>query len=81
MFASNPFKINLITNKVPNGSKTTVYRCGPLIDLCMGPHVPNTGRIKAFATTKYSGTNWLGQTSNGKHYIHTVHIQYIEYRV
>ena len=40
------------------GGMTTVYRCGPLIDLCMGPHVPNTGRIKAFATTKYSGISW-----------------------
>jgi len=45
MFADNPFKVSLITNKVPDGSKTTVYRCGPLIDLCMGPHLPNTGII------------------------------------
>jgi threonyl-tRNA synthetase len=61
MFSSNPFKVNLITNKVPDGAKTTVYKCGPLIDLCMGPHLPNTGKIKAFATIKTSGTNWLGQ--------------------
>ena len=52
MFRSNPFKVALITNKVPEGSMTTVYRCGPLIDLCMGPHVPHTGKIKAFAATK-----------------------------
>ena len=45
MFAENPFKVSLITNKVPDGSKTTVYRCGPLIDLCMGPHLPNTGNL------------------------------------
>ena len=64
MFASNPFKTALITNKVPEGAMTTVYRCGPLIDLCMGPHVPNTGKIKAFAVTKSSATNWLGQTPN-----------------
>lgn len=64
MFRSNPFKVALITNKVPEGSMTTVYRCGPLIDLCMGPHVPNTGKIKAFAATKSSSTNWLGQTTN-----------------
>ena len=36
MFASNPFKTSLIEAKVPAGSKTTVYRCGELIDLCMG---------------------------------------------
>lgn len=64
MFATNPFKVNLIKNKVPEGSLTTVYRCGSLIDLCMGPHIPNTGRIKAFATTKTSSTNWLGQVKN-----------------
>ncbi len=64
MFRHNPFKVSLITNKVPEGSKTTVYRCGPLIDLCMGPHLPNTGRIKAFAAVKTSSTNWLGQVTN-----------------
>lgn len=64
MFAANPFKVNLIRNKVPDGSKTTVYRCGPLIDLCMGPHLPHTGKIKAFASVKSSSTNWLGQVTN-----------------
>jgi threonyl-tRNA synthetase len=64
MFAQNPFKANLIANKVPEGSVTTVYRCGALIDLCMGPHLPHTGAIKAFATVKSSATNWLGQVTN-----------------
>jgi hypothetical protein len=39
---------------VPDGTKSTVYRCGPLIDLCRGPHVPNTGNIKAFSVLKVS---------------------------
>jgi threonyl-tRNA synthetase len=43
MFENNPFKVSLITNKVPDGAKTTVYRCGDFIDLCMGPHLSNTG--------------------------------------
>jgi threonyl-tRNA synthetase len=64
MFAANPFKVALITNKVPEGSMTSVYRCGPLIDLCMGPHLPHTGKIKGFAAYKSSSTNWLGQTTN-----------------
>lgn len=64
MFAANPFKVSLITNKIPDGASTTVYKCGPLIDLCMGPHVPHTGKIKAFASTKASSTNWLGQVQN-----------------
>jgi threonyl-tRNA synthetase len=64
MFKANPFKVSLISNKIPEGSKTTVYRCGPLIDLCMGPHLPHTGKIKAFAAIKTSSTNWLGQVTN-----------------
>ena len=56
--------MNLIKNKVPDGAKTTVYRCGHLVDLCMGPHVSNTGKIKAFASVKTSSTNWLGQVTN-----------------
>lgn len=64
MFAGNPFKEQLISNKVPDGSRTTVYKCGDLIDLCRGPHIPHTGRVKAFATTRHSATNWLGDTEN-----------------
>jgi threonyl-tRNA synthetase len=52
MFKDNPFKLEIINNKVPDGAKCTAYRCGPLIDLCKGPHVPNTGLIKAMAVTK-----------------------------
>lgn len=40
MFADNPFKVSIISTKIPDGGCTTAYRCGPLIDLCMGPHVP-----------------------------------------
>ncbi|KAL7521023.1 hypothetical protein ACHAWX_005721 [Stephanocyclus meneghinianus] len=64
MFAGNPFKEQIISTKIPDGTRTTVYRCGDLVDLCRGPHVPNTGRIKAFATTRHSATNWLGDTEN-----------------
>lgn len=64
LFADNPFKKEILTTKVPDGSRTTVYRCGDLIDLCRGPHVANTGKVKAFATTRHSATNWLGDTDN-----------------
>lgn len=52
MFEHNRFKQVLIQNKIPDGTSTTVYRCGPLIDLCVGPHVPHTGRVKAFQVMK-----------------------------
>ncbi|KAG0232594.1 threonyl-tRNA synthetase [Actinomortierella wolfii] len=64
MFKHNPFKIHLIKDKIPDGTKTTVYRCGPLIDLCRGPHVPHTGRIKAFAVMKNSSSYFLGDSKN-----------------
>ena len=64
MFAGNPFKEQIISSKIPDGTRTTVYRCGDLVDLCRGPHVANTGRIKAFAATRHSATNWLGDTEN-----------------
>lgn len=64
MFADNVFKTQIISTKIPDGGKTTAYRCGPLIDLCRGPHVPHTGKIKAFAVTRTSSTYWLGKTTN-----------------
>jgi len=64
LFADNPFKVSILTTKVPDGGRTTVYRCGDLIDLCRGPHVVHTGKVKAFATTRHSATNWLGDTDN-----------------
>lgn len=64
LFADNPFKVSILTTKVPDGGRTTVYRCGDLIDLCRGPHVPHSGKIKAFAVTRHSATNWLGDTEN-----------------
>lgn len=63
MFASNPFKVQIISSKVPDHSRTTVYKCGSLIDLCQGPHVRHTGMIKAFACAKHSATNWLGDVT------------------
>jgi threonyl-tRNA synthetase len=48
----NKYKVHLINSKIPDGTSTTVYRCGPMIDLCVGPHIPHTGKIKAFMVTK-----------------------------
>lgn len=48
----NKFKKYIIESKIPDGTSTTVYRCGPMVDLCVGPHVPHTGKIKAFMVTK-----------------------------
>jgi threonyl-tRNA synthetase len=64
LFGDNPFKVQLIANKIPDDKLTTAYRCGSLIDLCTGPHIPGTGKIKAFQVLRSSSTNWLGNTVN-----------------
>lgn len=64
LFEDNPFKVQLITNKVPNGGKTTAYRCGNFIDLCMGPHLVSTGVTKNIKVYKHSGCYWLGNCEN-----------------
>jgi len=64
LFADNPFKVDLIQRKVAPGSLTTAYRCGALVDLCRGPHLPSTGRVKAFTVTKNSSAYWLGSAEN-----------------
>ncbi|XP_039348876.1 threonine--tRNA ligase 2, cytoplasmic isoform X1 [Mauremys reevesii] len=60
MFKYNKFKCRILNEKV-NTPSTTVYRCGPLIDLCRGPHVRHTGKIKAFKIFKNSSTYWEGK--------------------
>ncbi|KAG5362159.1 Threonine--tRNA ligase, cytoplasmic [Yarrowia sp. C11] len=64
MFAYNKYKVELIQKKIPDGTSTTVYRCGPLIDLCVGPHIPHTGKIKAFKLLKNSSSYFLGDKDN-----------------
>ena len=64
MFKYNKYKIKFISDKIPDGTSTTVYRCGPLIDLCVGPHIPHSGRIKAFKVLKNSASYFLGDSNN-----------------
>ncbi|XP_034548118.1 threonine--tRNA ligase 1, cytoplasmic [Notolabrus celidotus] len=60
MFKYNTFKCRILNEKVTTPT-TTVYRCGPLIDLCRGPHVRHTGKIKALKVHKNSSTYWEGK--------------------
>lgn len=52
MFKYNKDKVHFIQEKAPAGTSATLYHCDPLTDLRLGPHVPNTGRSKAFAIIK-----------------------------
>ncbi|KAM6943537.1 threonine--tRNA ligase 1, cytoplasmic [Xenentodon cancila] len=61
MFKYNKFKCRILNEKVTTPT-TTVYRCGPLIDLCRGPHVRHTGKIKTMKVYKNSSTYWEGRS-------------------
>ncbi|XP_064991980.1 threonine--tRNA ligase, mitochondrial 1-like [Musa acuminata AAA Group] len=61
MFAENKFKVEII-NELPEDKTITVYRCGPLVDLCRGPHIPNTSFVKAIACLKASSSYWRGKS-------------------
>ncbi|KTW27960.1 threonine-tRNA ligase [Pneumocystis jirovecii RU7] len=64
MFKHNNYKKTIISLKVPDGGSSTVYRCGTLVDFCMGPHVLHTGKIKAFSILKNSSSYFLGDSTN-----------------
>ena len=62
LFKDNKYKIELI--KELEGETVTVYRQGSFVDLCRGPHVPNTGMLKAFKLTKIAGAYWRADAKN-----------------
>jgi len=64
MFKYNRYKTEIISSKIPDGGNCTVYRSGTLVDLCRGPHLPNTGLVEAFEVTKNSSAYWLGKADN-----------------
>ena len=53
------YKVELI-NDLPEGQTISCYRQGEFIDLCAGPHLPSTGRIKAFKLLSVAGAYWRG---------------------
>jgi threonyl-tRNA synthetase len=63
IFHDEPYKIQLL-NDIPAGEKITLYQQDNFIDLCRGPHVPNTNFIQAFKLTKLAGAYWRGDAKN-----------------
>ncbi|KAK9490472.1 hypothetical protein V1508DRAFT_457775 [Lipomyces doorenjongii] len=66
IFSHNIYEQTTIGSKIPDGTSMTVYRCGPLIDLCVGSHVPNSGHVKAFKVLKKSASYFLGDAGNDR---------------
>jgi threonyl-tRNA synthetase len=57
------YKAQIIAS-IPEGEEISLYRQGDFIDLCRGPHVPSTGKLRAFKLTKLAGAYWRGDSRN-----------------
>lgn len=60
---NDPLKLELIRD-LPQGETITIYRQGEYVDLCRGPHLPSTGKIKAFKLMSVAGAYWRGNSDN-----------------
>ncbi len=63
LFADDPLKLERL-EELGEGETITVYRNGPFLDLCRGPHLPSTGRLKHFRLTHTAGAYWRGDHRN-----------------
>ena len=57
-------KVHFIERFTKPGEEISLYRNGAFTDFCRGPHVPSTGRVKAFKVTSVAGAYWLGDETN-----------------
>ena len=53
-----------LINDLPEGEEISFYKQGAFIDLCRGPHLPSTGKIKAFKLMSIAGAYWRGDEKN-----------------
>ena len=53
-----------IIGAIPAGQEISLYGQGGWVDLCRGPHVPSTGKLKVFKLTKLAGAYWRGDSRN-----------------
>jgi len=59
----DPLKIELL-HDIPEGEEVTIYEQGEFFDLCRGPHVPSTGKLKVFKLLSVAGAYWRGDSKN-----------------
>lgn len=59
----DPYKLELIRD-LPEDSVISIYDQGEFFDLCRGPHVPSTGKIKVFKLLSVAGAYWRGNSDN-----------------
>ncbi len=63
LFDSNPYKIEIIKEKLGEGAGSTIYRQGEWYDLCLGPHVHSTAKLMHVRLTSVSSAYWKGDQS------------------
>ncbi|HIT54544.1 MAG TPA: threonine--tRNA ligase [Candidatus Fimivicinus intestinavium] len=61
---NEPYKVELIAEHAGKGEQISFYRQGEFTELCAGPHIPDTGRVKAFKLTNCTGAYWRGDAKN-----------------
>ena len=63
LMKDEPYKVELIED-LPEGEEISFYRQGDFTDLCAGPHLPDTGRVKAVKLLSATGAYWRGDSKN-----------------
>ena len=58
------YKVELIKEHAESGEPISFYRQGEFTELCAGPHIPDTSRVKAFKLTSCTGAYWRGDSKN-----------------
>ena len=58
------YKVELIKEHADKGEPISFYRQGEFLELCAGPHIPDTSRVKAFKLTSCTGAYWRGDSKN-----------------
>ena len=59
------YKVQIITDIIPEGEEVSVYRQGDWFDVCRGPHLPSTAKLgKGFKLMKLAGAYWRGNSDN-----------------
>jgi threonyl-tRNA synthetase len=59
-----PYKVEIIAEHAGKGEKISFYKQGEFTELCAGPHIPDTGRVKAFKLTQCTGAYWRADSKN-----------------
>ena len=61
--ANEPYKVELVEKHASEGEPISFFRQGDFVDLCAGPHLPDTSRVKAFKLTSTTGAYWHGDSN------------------